>query len=50
LTFCYFFVEGVQQEKKSPKQRGNAPSYALPISGFQNFAADTAKKTSRNLI
>jgi len=40
------FLEGVQQQKKSPKNPGNAFSGALLMSSFQNFDAGAA--TNKN--
>jgi len=39
----HLFLEGAQQQNKLPEK----PENALLISRFQNFAADTAKKSPR---
>jgi len=46
----YLLFEGVQQQKDPPKNPGNALSYALLMSRFQNFAAGAAKKNRAVLL
>jgi len=45
----HHFLEGVEQQKLTPKKPGNALSDALLMSRFQNFGAEAAKKKPRSV-
>jgi len=44
------FLEGVEQQKLSPKKTGNALADALLMLCFQNFSVDAAKKTKLRFV